>query len=48
MSPLSVLSRGYSVLYKDDRTIRSVNDVTAGNTVRARLSDGEITLKVIK
>lgn len=48
MSPLSVLSRGYSVLYKDDRTIRSVNDVTDGEALRARLSDGEITLKVIK
>lgn len=48
MSPLSVLSRGYSVLYKGDKTVRSVSDVTAGETLHARLTDGEVSLKVIK
>jgi len=48
MSPLSVLSRGYSVLYKGDKTVRSVSDVTEGETIHARLTDGEVALKVIK
>ena len=48
MSPLSVLSRGYSVLYKGDKTVRSVSDVTVGETIHARLTDGEVSLKVIK
>ena len=48
MSPLSVLSRGYSVLYKGDKTVRSVSDLTEGETIHARLTDGEVALKVIK
>ncbi len=48
MSPLSVMSRGYSVLYNDGRAVRSVNDAREGDILDARLIDGTISVKVIK
>ena len=47
MSPLKVLSRGYSVLHnKQGDIIHSVNQVRATDTVTAMLSDGKITAKI--
>ena len=47
MSPLKVLSRGYSMTQLDDgRIIRSVGDVTAGDTIRVTLEDGHFTATV--
>ncbi|MCM2369054.1 exodeoxyribonuclease VII large subunit [Aporhodopirellula aestuarii] len=43
LSPLSVLSRGYSVTQTEDGTVvRNVGDVNAGQTLRSRVSDGFI------
>ena len=47
MSPLKVLSRGYSMTQLDaGRIIRSVGDVTAGDTIRVTLEDGHFTATV--
>lgn len=40
LSPLSVISRGYSIVYKDNNTITSVNNIKKGDNVSVRLSDG--------
>ncbi|MUV14258.1 exodeoxyribonuclease VII large subunit [Noviluteimonas gilva] len=48
VSPLATVARGYAILQRDDgHVIRSVQDVQAGQRVRARLGDGTLPLRVI-
>ena len=42
LSPLSVLSRGYSIVEKDGKNIKSVTSLASGDQITLRLSDGEI------
>ena len=42
LSPLSVMSRGYSVAQKDGRTVSSVSVVEVGDVITVRVSDGSI------
>ncbi|MFG0288572.1 MAG: exodeoxyribonuclease VII large subunit [Rhodopirellula sp. JB044] len=43
LSPLSVLSRGYSVTQTEDgRVVRAADDVQTGQTIRSRVADGVI------
>ena len=42
LSPLSILSRGYSVVLKDGAAIRQVQDAEPGDLLTVRLSDGEL------
>lgn len=47
LSPLTILSRGYAIARKDDRTIvRSVDDVATGESLHVRVHDGEINCTV--
>lgn len=46
MSPLKVLSRGYSVTRKDSAVIKSVHSVKAGDSVSVRLADGSMDCTV--
>lgn len=47
MSPLKVLARGYSLVQKEDgRVVKSSCDVSEGETLRLRLSKGEINCEV--
>ncbi len=47
LNPFDVLSRGYSVVYKDQTTIvKSVDQLTAGDKVRLRLSDGSVYAEI--
>ncbi len=46
LSPLNVLSRGYSVAMSRDAVIKSVNDVSIGDSINLRISDGEISAVV--
>jgi len=41
LSPLNVLSRGYSISYNNDLPIKSVNDVKSGDNIKIRVTDGE-------
>ncbi len=46
LSPLSVLSRGYGALYSENGSVIShASGVKSGDTVKVRLSDGEITAR---
>ena len=49
LSPLSVLSRGYSLTCKEDGTtvVRAAKDVAKGDTIRTRLGSGTITSRVL-
>lgn len=42
LSPLDVLSRGYSISYKDDSSIISVKNVKNGDNIKVKVTDGEI------
>ena len=42
LSPLKVLSRGYSIAYKEDHVVKHVSDVETGDKLTIRLSDGVV------
>ena len=42
LSPLAVLSRGYSIAYDDEGVATSAGAFTPGETVRVRFSDGDV------
>ena len=47
LNPLSVLLRGFSAVFKDDgRLLKSVDDVTCGDTLSLRTADGTLTATV--
>ena len=47
MSPLKVLSRGYSMAQKDDRSVlRSVRDVNLGDNIHLTMEDGVLSATV--
>ncbi len=46
LNPLSVLSRGYCVAMKEDKTIKSIQQVAAGETLSLRLTDGVVQATV--
>ena len=46
LSPLQVLSRGYSVTQKLDGSLLHTNNINIGETIRTRLASGEILSRV--
>jgi exodeoxyribonuclease VII large subunit len=46
VSPLSVLSRGYSIAFKNDKVVRSVTQLTNGDMIETRINDGIVIAKV--
>ena len=48
LSPLKVLSRGYSITESEDgRVITSINDINSGEQMTTILKDGRIVSKII-
>jgi exodeoxyribonuclease VII large subunit len=49
VSPLSVLSRGYSILTKgkEEKVINSYSQVKIGDEIKGKLKEGQILTKVI-
>lgn len=45
-SPLETLARGYSITFKGEDAVRSVNQLQTGDTLTTRLVDGEVTARV--
>ncbi|MBD5147119.1 MAG: exodeoxyribonuclease VII large subunit [Ruminococcus sp.] len=43
LSPLKTLSRGYSLVYSGDKLVKSVDELSAGDRVDIRLSDGTVS-----
>ena len=48
LSPLAVLSRGYSVVERDGRLLRDASDASSGDRLRVRLARGEVDAEVVK
>ena len=46
LSPLSVLSRGYSVISKNGAILKSVEELSIGDNLNIRLSDGSVSAEV--
>lgn len=47
LSPAATLKRGYAVLQKSDgHAVRSPDEVTAEESLRARVAEGEFTVRV--
>lgn len=46
LSPLKTLTRGYSIIQKDNRIIKSINDVKSGDEIDIRLIDGKTKAKI--
>ena len=48
VSPLSTLSRGYSIAFKNDKVVRSVAQLEKGDVIETRISDGSVIAKVME
>lgn len=46
INPLKVLRRGYSVVYKDDFIINSVDNLNKSDKLKIKLSDGNVITKI--
>ena len=48
LSPLAILGRGYAVCFAEDgtRIVKSITEVSAHDTVRVRVGDGQIVASV--
>ncbi len=46
-SPQAILARGYGILRKNSRVVRSVSDVETGEEIEALLADGSIRAKTL-
>ena len=45
-NPIRILDRGYAIIEKDGRVIKSMEGITGGDCVRARMKGGLCDLKV--
>ncbi|MBQ3884642.1 MAG: exodeoxyribonuclease VII large subunit, partial [Ruminococcus sp.] len=48
LSPLKILSRGYSLTYKDEKLIRNSDDIEIGDELNMRFGSGGAKVKVIE
>ena len=48
LSPLKTLTRGYSIIEKNNKLIKSCKDLNPGDEIQIRLSDGEKKAKILK
>ena len=46
LSPLAVLSRGYSITYNNKKSVMSVNDIKVNDNIKVKVTDGEILATV--
>lgn len=46
MSPLKVLSRGYSITFKGKQAVRSLKELKIGDEIKTKVGDGEFQSKV--
>ena len=46
LSPLAVFERGYCAAQKDGKLISSIKDITIGDTLTVKLTDGEFDCNV--
>lgn len=47
-NPNNILSRGYSIVYKNDKIITNTNDIKNGDKIKIKMNNSEIILSVSK
>ena len=47
LSPLKTLSRGYSIVQKDNKIVKTVKELKHGDSIKLRLTDGEKEAKIL-
>ena len=47
LSPLKTLSRGYSIVQKDNKMVKTVKELKQGDSIKLRLTDGEKEAKIL-
>lgn len=48
VSPMNVIRRGFSVVYKGEKPVGSINDVEENDIVKIKMSDGYLKSKIIE
>ena len=48
ISPLNVVKRGFSIAYKDNVPISSINSVSENDIIQIRLRDGYLKSKIVE
>lgn len=48
LNPLNVMKKGYSIIYKNNNVISSVNDINDNDIINIKLQDGNINAKVLE
>lgn len=46
LSPLKTMSRGFSIVYKDEKPVNSADRLSAGDNVEIRFSDGKVSADI--
>ncbi|RBW70609.1 exodeoxyribonuclease VII large subunit [Bacillus taeanensis] len=46
LSPLRIMDRGYSLALKEDKLVKTIQDVQPGDTIQVRLKDGQLDCQV--
>ena len=46
LDPQTILSRGYSVVTKEDKTVSSVSQIKSGDNIKIILKDGETSATI--
>lgn len=47
LNPLGVLTRGYSILQKDGKSVRSIHQLQVGEQALLQLSDGKADIRIL-
>lgn len=47
LSPINILKKGYSIVFKDSKVIKSVKELSREDKIKLRLSDGEREAEVV-
>jgi len=48
LNPLNLMKKGYSIVYQNNNVISSVKDININQTIKIKMSDGEITTNIIE
>lgn len=48
LNPLTILKRGYSVVYKDEKVVKNINDIKNDDKINVKMNNGVAVAKVIE
>ena len=48
LSPLKIMSRGYSLVYKENELIKSADELSEGDRITVRFADNEASAVIVK